>query len=105
MSVKPVPKLAPSMTKTKNAASSVGAPAQHNQASRKGKKAWRKNVNIEEIEQGMEGLRAEERVTGCVHFLYSGVNSSDGAQVPHSERVVLGQSCTRRRTKSCSKLT
>ncbi|PCH37463.1 P60-like protein [Wolfiporia cocos MD-104 SS10] len=66
MSVKPAPTHAPSTAKTKNAASSVGAPAQHNQSSRKGKKAWRKNVNIEEIEEGMEGLRAEERVTGSI---------------------------------------
>ena len=42
----------------------VGAPAQHNQTSRKGKKAWRKNVDIEDIEQRLEELRDEERVTG-----------------------------------------
>ena len=44
--------------------SSVGAPSQHNQASRKGKRAWRKNVDIGDVEEGLEGLRAEERVTG-----------------------------------------
>jgi nucleolar protein 53 len=42
----------------------LGAPSQHNQGSRKGKRAWRKNVNISEVEEGLEGLRAEERVTG-----------------------------------------
>lgn len=50
--------------KEKSSKSSVGAPAQHNQSSRKGKKAWRKNVDLEEVEEGLESLRAEERVTG-----------------------------------------
>ncbi|KAI0943675.1 hypothetical protein AcW1_002776 [Taiwanofungus camphoratus] len=53
-------------SKGKKVASSIGAPAQRNQGSRKGKRAWRKNVDIEEIEEGMEGLRAEERVTGSI---------------------------------------
>ena len=44
--------------------STIGAPAQHNQSSRKGKKAWRKHVDIEDLETGLEELRAEERVTG-----------------------------------------
>ncbi|KAF7309510.1 Ribosome biogenesis protein NOP53 [Mycena indigotica] len=44
--------------------SAVGAPSQHNQPSRKGKKAWRKNVDIQEVEAGMEELRKEERATG-----------------------------------------
>ncbi|PIL29159.1 hypothetical protein GSI_09208 [Ganoderma sinense ZZ0214-1] len=48
----------------KNASSSVGAPAQRTQSSRKGKRAWRKNVDLEEVEEGLEELRAEERVTG-----------------------------------------
>ncbi|KIJ54657.1 hypothetical protein M422DRAFT_240741 [Sphaerobolus stellatus SS14] len=42
----------------------VGAPAQHSQPSRKGKKAWRKNVDIEKIEQGLEAIRDEERIAG-----------------------------------------
>ncbi|KAI0718640.1 P60-like protein [Fomitopsis betulina] len=50
----------------KKAVSLVGAPAQHNQTSRKGKKAWRKNVNIEDVERRLEELRDEERVTGSV---------------------------------------
>jgi hypothetical protein len=53
-------------TKKKSSASSaVGAPAQHNQSSRKGKKAWRKNVDIEDVEEKLEGLREEERTFGC----------------------------------------
>ena len=44
----------------------VGAPSQHNQSSRKGKRAWRKNVNIEDVEEVLEGMRAEERVVGYV---------------------------------------
>ncbi|KAJ7272728.1 P60-like protein [Mycena haematopus] len=53
---------------TKSARSAVGAPSQHNQPSRKGKKAWRKNVDLQEVEEGIEELRAEERATGT--FLY-----------------------------------
>ncbi len=49
-----------------SAASTVGAPAQHNQSSRKGKRAWRKNVDIEDLEEKLEGLREEERTFGCV---------------------------------------
>jgi nucleolar protein 53 len=47
----------------------IGAPSQHNQSSRKGKRAWRKNINIEDVEEVLEGMRAEERVVGYViHF-------------------------------------
>lgn len=50
--------------KKKNEKSLVGAPAQRSQSSRKGKRAWRKNVDIDDIEQGLEELRTEERVIG-----------------------------------------
>lgn len=52
------------MTAIKNAQSVVGAPSQFKQASRKGKKSWRKNVNLEDVETGLEGMRVEERETG-----------------------------------------
>ncbi|KAF9951509.1 hypothetical protein BGZ72_007001 [Mortierella alpina] len=35
-----------------------------NKSSRKGKKAWRKNVNIGDVEENLAELRAEERATG-----------------------------------------
>jgi hypothetical protein len=54
--------------KKSTAASTVGAPAQHNQSSRKGKKAWRKNVDIEDLEEKLESLREEERTLGCAFF-------------------------------------
>ncbi|KAF9556091.1 P60-like protein [Agrocybe pediades] len=44
--------------------SAVGAPSQFNQSSRKGKRAWRKNVDIGDVEQTLEEMRAEERVVG-----------------------------------------
>ena len=44
------------------------APAQRNQSSRKGKRAWRKNVDLDEVEEGLEELRAEERVSGYVSY-------------------------------------
>lgn len=40
-------------------ASSIGAPQQHKQPSRKGKKAWRKNVDITAVDSGLESLREE----------------------------------------------
>ena len=39
--------------------SSFRAPQQHKQPSRKGKKAWRKNVDITEIQTGLETLRED----------------------------------------------
>lgn len=56
------------MLKTQNSSrrSVLGAPSQHSQSSRKGKRAWRKNVNIEDVEKGLETIRAEERSTGSV---------------------------------------
>lgn len=44
----------------------TGAPAQKNQPTRKGKRAWRKNIDILDIEAGTEGLREEEITTGYV---------------------------------------
>ena len=54
----------------KNKKSVVGAPSQRAQASRKGKKAWRKNIDIDDVEERLEELRVEERVTGYVaHYV------------------------------------
>jgi nucleolar protein 53 len=53
-----------SSTKTKTKVSEIGAPAQYKQTNRKGKKAWRKNIDIQSEETAMEDARAEERVTG-----------------------------------------
>ena len=39
------------------------APQQFKQSSRKGKQAWRKNVDISEVETGLEHLR-DEQLTG-----------------------------------------
>lgn len=39
--------------------SSKSAPQQHKQPSRKGKKAWRKNVDIEEVQHGLDALREQ----------------------------------------------
>jgi nucleolar protein 53 len=38
---------------------SAVAPQQHKQPSRKGKKAWRKNVDVTEIQEGLEEVRDE----------------------------------------------
>lgn len=48
----------------KHTRSAIGAPTQLGQSSRKGKRAWRKNVDVQDVEEGLENLRAEERVIG-----------------------------------------
>ena len=50
---------------TPNRHAVIGAPSQQSQPSRKGKRAWRKNVDIDEVEERLEGLREEERILGC----------------------------------------
>ncbi|KAI9677109.1 MAG: hypothetical protein M1822_008218 [Bathelium mastoideum] len=35
----------------------LGAPAQYRQSSRKGKKAWRKNIDVSEVREGLEEVR------------------------------------------------
>lgn len=47
---------------------SIDAPATYKQPSRKGKKAWRKNVDVTEIEKGLEELN-EEIIKGSVEEL------------------------------------
>jgi hypothetical protein len=53
----------------KASTSSIGAPSQRSQGSRKGKRAWRKNVDLDDVEGALEDARDEERVTGCVDVL------------------------------------
>jgi hypothetical protein len=43
----------------------VQAPQQYSQPSRKGKKAWRKNVDVSEVQEGLRLLKDEE-IKGCV---------------------------------------
>lgn len=40
--------------------SKLEAPQQYNQPSRKGKKAWRKNVDVTEVQEGLRLLKDEE---------------------------------------------
>jgi len=44
------------------------APQQHKQPSRKGKKAWRKNVDVTNIQEGLEEVR-DEVIKGYVHLV------------------------------------
>ena len=48
------------------------APQQHKQPSRKGKKAWRKNVNVTDVQVGLEEAR-EEVIKGLVPSIVSWV--------------------------------
>ncbi|KAJ5545162.1 hypothetical protein N7461_007466 [Penicillium sp. DV-2018c] len=45
---------------------SVEAPNQYRQPSRKGKKAWRKNVDVTEVQEGLRDLKEAEIVGGLV---------------------------------------
>lgn len=47
--------------------SAVGAPQTLGQRSRKGKKAWRKNVDVSEIQEGLQTAR-EEVIKGSVQW-------------------------------------
>ncbi len=40
-------------------AGSPDAPQQYKQPSRKGKKAWRKNVDVSEVEKGLEAFNKD----------------------------------------------
>ena len=44
---------------------SIDAPQQHKQASRKTKRAWRKNIDVSEIQAGLETAR-DEIIKGSV---------------------------------------
>jgi len=40
-------------------ADTQAAPAQYKQPSRKGKKAWRKNVDVTQVQTGLEDVRGQ----------------------------------------------
>ena len=44
----------------------MAAPATHNQPSRKGKRAWRKNVDLSEVQQGLDTVRDEVIAGGVI---------------------------------------
>jgi hypothetical protein len=52
-------------TSNQDMESTTQPPRQFNQPSRKGKKAWRKNVDITEVQEGLEVVR-DEIITGYV---------------------------------------
>ena len=56
------------------------APQQHKQPSRKGKKAWRKNVNVTDVQVGLEKAR-EEVIKGFVASFEGFRESRDGAKL------------------------
>ena len=49
---------------------SKDAPQQHKQPSRKGKKAWRKNVDVTEVQEGLE-IFQEEVIDGWANNIMS----------------------------------
>jgi nucleolar protein 53 len=67
-------KAAKATDKPKKTQSNVGAPSQLKQSSRKGKRAWRKNIDIEDIEEHLEDVRQQEREFGYVSFNTLNIN-------------------------------
>ena len=69
------------------------APQQYKQPSRKGKKAWRKNVDITEVQRGLELLR-EELIQGCVFndLVYKGNARLIRAVAPSQKRHQMNYS-------------
>lgn len=53
------------MTKTETRSEVRGRPAQYKQASRKGKQAWRKNIDLSATEAALEDIREQERTAGA----------------------------------------
>lgn len=51
----------------------VEAPQQYKQPSRKGKKAWRKNVDVTEVQEGLRLLKDEE-IKGYVSIALKGLD-------------------------------
>lgn len=51
----------------------LDAPQQFKQPSRKGKKAWRKNVDVTEVQEGLRQLKDEE-IKGYVECLHKCFN-------------------------------
>lgn len=54
--------------RTSTMSTKVDAPQQFKQPSRKGKKAWRKNVDVTEVQEGLRLLKDEE-IKGYVDLL------------------------------------
>lgn len=76
--------------------SAIGAPAQYKQTNRKGKKAWRKNIDIQPEEQALEKVREIEQALGYVGISTSGlydkfidkVYMSKGLNLPQRARLL-----------------
>lgn len=52
-------------------ASDLGRPSQKTQRSRKGKKAWRKNIDLDDFEQNLDNVRESEIVLGPQQELFT----------------------------------
>jgi nucleolar protein 53 len=55
---------------------SEAAPAQYKQKSRKGKKAWRKNVDVTEVSAGLDEVR-DQIIAGYVALPQTRTHKSD----------------------------
>jgi len=69
---KSCPHRIPQITTRRAMEPSTEAPRQFKQPSRKGKKAWRKNVDLTEVQEGLEAVRQEiiqgyDSITACLN--------------------------------------
>lgn len=58
-------KTAKSDTLTSVSSTDIGRPAQYKQPSRKGKRSWRKNIDLSATEAALEDIREQERTVGA----------------------------------------
>lgn len=68
-------------------AGSKDAPQQHKQTSRKGKKAWRKNVDVTEVQEGLEEVR-DELIAGYEYLYIHSFNITNSIVVESSLRRI-----------------
>lgn len=80
--------------------SAIEAPHQYKQPSRKGKKAWRKNVDVTDVQEGLRQLK-EEEIKGYVLSLLV-VTSDERAFYADCTVFATVACCPRSRPRSCS---
>ncbi len=89
--------------------SKLGAPKRSKKASKKSKKSWRKNIDLDEIEDFLEDQRLEERLGGAFSArgdeeLFTvdkgeGAGGEDEEEPPHSARLARRKELSERPLK------
>jgi nucleolar protein 53 len=78
----------------------VGRPSQKSQPSRKGKKAWRKNIDIDDISRGLEEKREVERFLGTSAIQDTGESAIFSVDTAGDSSIVAKRDREAKRLKS-----